>query len=270
MKLKLILLLSIIGIYSCNNKEQEDKKTELLFAKSDSMIAKIQKSGDRLDSITSLTVVETTGKIKYLTDIREDYSKKINVLESENKYFGKSIQNKDKQINELKKIVSISDATIRDLKVYLKKLNDKVSEDSLKIISIQNKFERVKKDYELKKIDINEETISGPDNLLLNLIVDSKRSTIKSPKNLNIYLLPANDMKAIKEFIGYEINCNESAMEKIPNYKVAKYYKGIYFFKNVPPGKYLIKVCYYYGNYKIFTKVSGQQTLTLEIAPPIQ
>ena len=276
MKLKLILILSI-ALYSCRGN-QEDKSTDLLFAKSDSMTAKIQESGDRLDSITNVAVLETTDKIKYLTGVREKYSKEIIILQSENKDYGQSLELKNRQIAELKRAVNISDITIRDLKLYLKKLNNRVFEDSLKLITIQNKFEKVKKEYELKKKEYelknndpsNDETIGGPDNLLLNFVVDSKRGTIKTPGNLNIYLLPANDIKLVKNFMSYDINCNEYAMMKVKNYKVAKLYKGIYFFKNVPPGKYLIKVCYYYGNYKLVTKVNGQQTVTLEVAPPVQ
>lgn len=270
MKLKIILLLTIIGLASCKNSKQEDKKTDLLFAKSDSMTAKIQASGDRLDSITNITVIQTTDKIKYLTGVKETYSKKITTLEYENKDYGQSLEVKNRQIVELRKIVSISDATIKDLKAYLKKLTNKISEDSLKLISIQNKFDKVKKDYESKKLETSDETIGGPDNLLLNFVMNSKRGTIKTPGNLNIYLLPANDMKLVKDFMSYDINCNEYAMQRVPNYKVAKLYKGIYFFKNVPPGKYLIKVCYYYGNYKLINKVNGQQTVTLEVSPPIQ
>ena len=52
--------------------------------------------------------------------------------------------------------------------------------------------------------------------------------------------------------------------------KQAELYNGQFFFNDVPPGKYLIKLCTYSGGYKIIEKETGLQVVAMQVAPPIQ
>ena len=52
--------------------------------------------------------------------------------------------------------------------------------------------------------------------------------------------------------------------------KQAELYNGQFFFNDVPPGKYLIKLCTYSGGYKIIEKETGIQVVAMQVAPPIQ
>ena len=50
----------------------------------------------------------------------------------------------------------------------------------------------------------------------------------------------------------------------------AKFYKGTYFFNDVPEGKYLIKVCALYGDWVEVKRKDEYQTVAMKVAPPIQ
>jgi len=50
----------------------------------------------------------------------------------------------------------------------------------------------------------------------------------------------------------------------------AKSYKGVYFFNDVPVGKYLIKVCALYGDWVEVKRKDEHQTVAMKVAPPIQ
>lgn len=52
--------------------------------------------------------------------------------------------------------------------------------------------------------------------------------------------------------------------------KQAELYNGQFFFNDVPPGKYLIKLCTYSGGYKIIERETGLQVVAMQVAPPIQ
>ena len=50
----------------------------------------------------------------------------------------------------------------------------------------------------------------------------------------------------------------------------AKFYQGVYFFNDVPTGKYLIKVCALYGDWVEVKRKDEYQTVAMKVAPPIQ
>ena len=82
----------------------------------------------------------------------------------------------------------------------------------------------------------------------------------------SVYRIPYS--KKIKKYMRYDIYC---AGVDLSNAKQAYYYGGLYFFNDVPPGEYLIKVCAYYGNYKkIKRETDGYQMVTMQMSPPIQ
>lgn len=83
-------------------------------------------------------------------------------------------------------------------------------------------------------------------------------------RNKQIYLIPYS--KKVKRYMAYEASCDGG----VTNNRMANYYEGVYFFNNVAPGKYLIKICAYYGNYKLINKETGKYLLTMQIAPPVQ
>jgi len=74
--------------------------------------------------------------------------------------------------------------------------------------------------------------------------------------------------KAKKLFKGYE-SCQQKDLNLL-DAKEASYYKGQYFFNDVEPGKYLIKVCALFGNWMVINKKDYKQEIEMLMSPPIQ
>jgi hypothetical protein len=102
---------------------------------------------------------------------------------------------------------------------------------------------------------------------------DQKYHPGVSPENINIYLIPYNDSntRVIKRARSYDLyNFNEPELQKAKGSKRAVYCSGTYYFSNVTPGKYLVKVCTLYGAFKEFNIVKGNERLVLDAVPPIK
>ncbi len=110
--------------------------------------------------------------------------------------------------------------------------------------------------------------------LKIKLYYGSKYNTmLNPPENLTIYLIPYSNRNAriIRNAKVYEINCDESDIQKAEAYKTAVFKNGYYYFAGVAEGKYLIKICTYYGGYYNYTKRSaGMETLNWDASPPIR
>jgi cell division protein YceG involved in septum cleavage len=89
----------------------------------------------------------------------------------------------------------------------------------------------------------------------------------KIGSGLVIYLIPNNTQNAsiVSSISRDKVSCNEKLIKTARNYKVAITDKaGYYFFNNITPGAYLLKICTYYGGYYQFTiKTSFTGTLSL-------
>ena len=93
------------------------------------------------------------------------------------------------------------------------------------------------------------------------------------PEKINIYLIPYNDenMQVIRKAKSYDYyNFNEPALQKAKGSKRALYCDGTYYFSNVAPGKYLVKVCTLYGAYKEFSIEKGNERLVIDAVPPVR
>ena len=74
--------------------------------------------------------------------------------------------------------------------------------------------------------------------------------------------------KAKKAFKGYD-NCQQKDLNLL-DAKEASYYRGQYFFNDIEPGEYLIKVCALYGNWMVINKKDYKQEIEMLMSPPIQ
>lgn len=102
---------------------------------------------------------------------------------------------------------------------------------------------------------------------------DQKYHPGVNPENINIYLIPNNDSntRVIKRAKSYDFyNYNEPELQKAKGSKRAIYCDGTYYFSNVIPGKYLVKVCTLYGAFKEFNIVKGNERLVIDAVPPIK
>lgn len=106
--------------------------------------------------------------------------------------------------------------------------------------------------------------IQTPDDNSIVVSLDGKSKNGELPTtDLTIYLIPYK--KSVKRLMNYDSSCNEFS-----GGVTAEYYNGVYFFNNVPRGKYIIKICTYFGNYKLIEKNEGKYFTTMQVSPPIQ
>jgi hypothetical protein len=126
-------------------------------------------------------------------------------------------------------------------------------------------------------VPIKEKKITSFDttnSLRLKLYYSNKYNVkINPPDNLTIYLIPYSDKnsRVIKDAKVFEINCDEANLKKADKRKTAIFSNGYYYFPDVDAGKYLIKICTYYGGFYTYSKQSsGMETLTWDASPPIR
>ena len=89
-----------------------------------------------------------------------------------------------------------------------------------------------------------------------------------SDQGISVYIMKyTREVK--KKFKEYG-NCALSDINSVEA-KQAYYYGGLYFFNDVPPGKYLIKVCALYGNWIVINREKEtEQKIKMQVSPPIQ
>lgn len=117
-------------------------------------------------------------------------------------------------------------------------------------------------------------SVDTANSLRIKLYYGNKYNTkLHPPDNLTIFLIPYSpqNSRIIKNARLYEINCDESGIKKADAYKTATFMNGYYYFPDVSAGKYLIKICTYYGGFYSYTKnSSGMETLNWDASPPIR
>jgi hypothetical protein len=99
------------------------------------------------------------------------------------------------------------------------------------------------------------------------------KSAANVAKNLRIYLIPdsSSNKQIIRNAKTYEMYCDEMNLDKAKGKKIARYRNGTYKFYDVPPGKYFVKICTYYGGFYTFTKAAhGNVRVNWEASPPTQ
>ncbi len=102
---------------------------------------------------------------------------------------------------------------------------------------------------------------------------DQKYHPSVNPEKINIYLIPYNDAntQVIRKAKVYDYyNFNEPALIKAKDSKIAFYCDGTYYFPNVNPGRYLVKICTLYGAYKEIKVEKGNERFVIDAVPPIR
>jgi len=114
-------------------------------------------------------------------------------------------------------------------------------------------------------------------NLKGKVFYDLGHNRSKAGANLKLYLIPntAENSRIIRLSSSYETHCNEALFKTARNFQIAITDKdGYYFFTNILAGKYLVKICTYYGGYYTFTiksNFTGTSNLPdFEADPPIR
>ena len=207
-----------------------------------------------------------------------------------------SLQNRFIEINnqrsQLRDEIALQDAQIAELlnnkkasallneqaKRSIEFLQRRVTFDSIKLVDLQQAYAKLSlefQDYRRKHPELirpKQLITAHPEDtnsLKLKVTFESGKTV---PNNLLIYLLPeikANE-RLIKRSSVYEIGCDPKIADA-KGKKTAEFANGLYVFYDVPPGKYFLKVCAYYGGYQEYTKAkNGNVTINFDASPPIR
>ena len=183
-------------------------------------------------------------------------------------------------VQALSSQLKIADSVNRSLNGIILSLQRQLDDYKTQLANAQQNFERLQKEFYDYRLKYPVEFIPTPpkpivpdeNSLVLNLNFGStKLSPVSVPKDMTIYMMPTKgNAKLISDISVYEIHCDEIQLRKAVGRKTALFYNGKYFFPDVAPGNYFIKVCSYYGNYKFIGKGNWKKEITMEVSPPVQ
>lgn len=240
--MKKLSAIVFVFIYACSDRTagpvyiDTDSMSTETYELRDSLAASI----DALDSLKPV-VNETLEKIKYYEALRNDYEKEV-------------VKIRYKPVVDSSQVASLR-----------KKLNDANKE----IAKLRGDLAAVERSRYVRPDDVYSAIEPGiaetPDDnsIVINFDGRSKNGNLFTDR-LVVYLIPYT--KKAKQHMRYETSCDESLYGNTQ----AKYYNGVYYFNDVQAGKYLIKVCTYYGNFKLVNKYTGRVNITMQVSPPIQ
>jgi hypothetical protein len=238
---------------SCNSNSIERSYEH---KSADSLIAKADSINEKIASIDSFAMIVYSIK------------NKINRLEKEKLELQSQVNQATVYYPEIKKedyVYDDRDSRIKNLSALISQYEKEINSLKRKLVMDSVYHSRT----ETHNIERNETLIEKPNDNSLIVELDRKmRNNQEIPlQGIDVFIIPYS--KKIKKLMQYDIYCEMRDIKSM-NARQAGYYEGNYFFNDIPPGKYLIKVCYYYGGYKLIERVSGYQVVAMKVAPPIQ
>jgi len=189
--------------------------------------------------------------LKELSDFAKAAQAKIARLEREKRQTEKEIEvypmsvNPEYQKDDRDKIIADLRKKVSDYENEIAGLKNQLYREQVKVDKVPNKIE-VEKPNEKSLIV----SLSGP-----------------MENGASVWIMEAS-RKAKKIMKGY-YNCQVKDLNDL-GAKEAKRYKDVYFFNDIPEGKYLIKVCALYGDWVEIKRKDERQTVAMKVAPPIQ
>lgn len=232
-------LLFLIVLAGCNDGKETTPVIlpDSLYLNADTLTTKLM----YLDSVSKLTVFNLTHKIEKLKKERDTL---IHTGAVVYKYVD-GADTKNFFIEDLKQRLREKDNEIASLKNQLNDIYKPTEKQSTKSVP--------------SKTFIQSEIITPDENSLV-VELDTGNLNIQGAE---LYLIP---FKGNKAKMNYDMYCDNS----INQFRKADNYDNFYFFNSVPRGKYIVKICYYYGGYKVVNKGIGKETITMQLSPPLQ
>ena len=154
----------------------------------------------------------------------------------------------------------------KDKEIY--RLTQKIKEYEREIAKLKNRLfydsmSKVSQNYDVVPNEIKPDDKS----LVITLNKKLRGDGDISEQGVSVWIMKYTK-KAKKQFKGYD-NCQLKDLNLL-DAKEASYYRGQYFFNDIEPGEYLIKVCALYGNWMVINKKDYKQEIEILMSPPIQ
>ena len=254
--MKYVLLILLI---SCNSSY--DKKIAKQVPRS-TFVDSVSKT---LDSF-KLAVAD----FKEVSDFAQDAQSEIKRLEKENSLLEKYDFKYSPKFDSSIKLEALSYAAPKESNYnidLLKRLRELEAENArLKKRIYQDSMYHVRTD---KDIVPNEIETEKPNDKSLIITLDKKLRGDGdiSETGVSVWIMDYN--KESKKIMKTYLNCQQKDLNLL-NAKEASYYEGQYFFNDIQPGKYLVKVCALYGNWMVVNKKDYKQEIKMLMSPPIQ
>ncbi len=205
------------------------------------------------DSISLVLDSLKTGldDLKDVSDYAKEAQAKIARLEKEKKVtehqievYPMAMQSQDYKSDDRDKVIAELRKKVYDYENQIATLKNQLYREQVKVDRVPNKIEPEKPNDKSLVV-----TLSG------------------SEPGASIWIMESN-RKSKKIMKGY-YNCQMKDLNSLGAIE-AKKYRDVYFFNDVPEGKYLIKVCALYGDWVEVKRKDGYQTVAMKVAPPIQ
>jgi len=214
------------------------------------------------DSSIQLMIDSTSMNIDSLADKVETVELKMARLEKEKESLLSQLNEPPPKLMALRTIVDSStkidySSRIKDLEREVAFLKRRIANDSSYIARMN------------KTVSPLEVYVEKPNDKSLVVILNKKLRGDGdiSDQGVSVWIMKYTK-KAKKAFKGYD-NCQQKDLNLL-DAKEALYYKGQYFFNDIEPGEYLIKVCALYGNWMVVNKKDYKQEIEMLMSPPIQ
>ena len=248
----------------------------------------IKKRTNLLISLNDSTLVDSVYaqmKQRFLADSTQldSLQNQARMLAKEKGELEKMVTTKTKAIDDFTTYQKKSDSTTKEAKWYITNLQKRVATDSARLVLMQKNYKELISQYDNYILQVSRPEVledDGPDaaydtnSLHINLFYGAPQSNKTSTaKNMRLYLIPDTDAnkRIIRNAKTYEMYCDELNLDKAKDKKIAKFKNGTYKFYDVPPGKYFVKICTYYGGFYTLTKsANGNMKVNWDASPPIR
>jgi hypothetical protein len=251
----MIKYLPILLLWACNSSYEKATPITVSEPLTDSLSLIVDSLKEWTEDISSVSsyAIKAQERIKQLEKQKQIAEVELNgnpvyldAIQSNREY--EPTDDKDKEIYRLRQ-------QIKDYEIEISKLKNRLFYDSMARVG---KIEYDRVPNELKP---NEKS------LVITLNKKLRGDGDISEQGVSVWIMKYNK-KAKKIFKGYE-SCQIKDLNLL-NAKEASYYQGQYFFNDIEPGEYLVKVCALYGNWMVINKKDYKQEIEILMSPPIQ
>jgi hypothetical protein len=229
------------------------------------------------EKATSITVNKTsTDSISLIVDSLREWTQDLSSVSSYAIYAQAKIKQLEKDKNKVEE--QVRNPVYLDALQYLPadQKDEELRKMTEKLLAYEREIARLKRRIysdsvsrlsKSESYDIVPEEKPNDKSLVITLNKRIRGDGDISENGVSVWIMKYTK-KAKKAFKGYD-NCQAKDLNSLQA-KEANYYRGQYFFNDIEPGEYLIKVCALYGNWMVINKKDYKQEIEILMSPPIQ
>jgi len=235
---------------------------------SDKMIVNKQVHSSFIDSVSKVvdSFSMAVADFKEVADFAKGAQARIKELENKKQFVESQVQNEPVYLSMMKS-EDYKPTDDKDKEIY--RLTQKIREYEREISKLKNRlfYDSMMRVGKIEYDQVPNEEKPNDKSLVITLNKKLRGDGDISEQGVSVWIMKYTK-KAKKLFKGYE-SCQQKDLNLL-DAKEANYYRGQYFFNDIEPGEYLIKVCALYGNWMVINKKDYKQEIEILMSPPIQ